>query len=51
MWVNIARSYGSERAIEKKFVVVAENGTGIRINFQPVKGEPVLNGIRIARKF
>ena len=48
---NIARSYGSERAIEKKFVVVAENGTGIRINFQPVKGEPVLNGIRIARKF
>jgi beta-galactosidase len=48
---NIFKSYGSDRAVEKKFIVRAEKGNGIRIDFLPVKGKPVLNGLRIARKF
>lgn len=47
---NVAKSCGAERAAEKKFIVCAENGQGIRIKFLPEKGEPILNGIRIARK-
>lgn len=48
---HIFKSYGSDRAVEKKFIVLAKKGNGIRIDFLPVKGKPVLNGLRIARKF
>jgi beta-galactosidase len=49
--INLENEYGAECAIEKKIIVCAENGNGIRINFLPVKGDPVLNGIRIAKKY
>ncbi|WP_372774270.1 glycoside hydrolase family 2 TIM barrel-domain containing protein [Mangrovibacterium sp.] len=49
--LNLAADYGAERAIEKKFIVRAENNQGINIHFIPEKGEAVLNAIRIARKY
>ena len=49
--LNLLAQYGAERAIEKKFIVRAENNQGINIHFISEKGEAVLNGIRIARKF
>ena len=49
--LNLLAEFGEERAIEKKYIVSAKNGEGITIDFIPVKGEPVLNGIRIVRKY
>ncbi len=49
--LNVAAEVGELTALSKKFVVNAENGNGIRIKFIPVKGEPILNALRIYRNY
>jgi len=44
---DITEHVGSERAIIKKFPVNVHNDEGLRIQFEPVLGEPVLNAIRV----
>ena len=46
---SIAEEAGFARALVRKAEVVVRNGQGIRIDFLPVEGEPVLNAIRIYR--
>ncbi len=45
--LNLERDYGSLRAVTFDFIINAENGTGIKVGFQPVTGKAVLSGIRI----
>ena len=49
--LNIATEFGEQQAVIKKFVVHAVNGTGIRIDFGAIKGEPILNAIRVYRNY
>jgi beta-galactosidase len=45
--MNLAKEYGAERAISKKYEVSVTNGKGIDIQFEAVQGETVLNSIRV----
>lgn len=49
--LNIATEFGEQQAIVKKFIVHAVNGAGININFRAIKGEPILNAIRVYRNY
>lgn len=46
---NITKQYGAERAVSKKYEVIVSNGKGITIDFEAVKGLPVLNAIQIRK--
>ncbi|MDX9747896.1 MAG: glycoside hydrolase family 2 TIM barrel-domain containing protein [Paludibacter sp.] len=45
--LNIAKEAGDHRAIIRKFIVQAKDGTGINIRFDALKGEAVLNALRV----
>jgi beta-galactosidase len=47
--LDIASTYGERKAVEKMFLVEAKGGAGISIQFIPVKGRPVLNGIIVEK--
>lgn len=49
--VNIATEFGEQQAVVKKFNVNAINGDGINIHFDAIKGEPILNAIRVYRNY
>lgn len=49
--LNIAKEFGEQQAVIKKFEVSALNASGINISFDAVKGEPILNAIRVYRKY
>jgi len=44
---NITNEYGSRYAVIKKFIVDVKNGEGITLNLIKIKGETILNAIRI----
>lgn len=46
---NITEQFGAERAVSKKYEVIVSNGKGITIDFEAVKGLPVLNAIQIRK--
>ena len=46
---NLTEQYGAERAISKKYEIVVSNGKGIIIDFESVKGAPILNAIQIRK--
>ena len=46
---NLTEQYGAERAISKKYEIVVSNEKGIIIDFETVKGLPILNAIQIRR--
>ena len=46
---NIRREDGELHPVVKKFTVDIEGGEGLTVGFTPVKGQPVLNAIRIYR--
>lgn len=48
---DIAREFGENIAVVKKFQVVVKEGKGITINFSPIEGEPILNAIRVYRNY
>ncbi len=47
--LNLTEQYGAERAVLKKYEVIVSNGKGITIDFEAVKGLPVLNAIQIRK--
>ncbi|MDG2279416.1 MAG: glycoside hydrolase family 2 TIM barrel-domain containing protein [Flavicella sp.] len=47
--LNLANQYGAERAVSKKYEILVSNGRGINIDFETVKGNPVLNTIQIRK--
>lgn len=49
--VDIAKQFGALRAVCIKVEVQVENGGGLRLEFQPIEGEPFLNAIRIYREY
>jgi beta-galactosidase len=49
--LNIAKEYGEQTAVIRKFVIQAKDGKGISIDFIPVKDEPILNAIRVYRNY
>lgn len=49
--LNIAKEYGEQTAVIRKFVIQAKEGKGISIDFIPVKDEPILNAIRVYRNY
>ncbi len=46
--LNLERDYGDLRAVTFDFIVIAENGTGIKVDFHAIIGKALLNGIRIS---
>ena len=49
--MNIAKEYGSERAVIKKFVVPVSQGKGLSIDFGVIESAPILNAIRIVKEY
>lgn len=49
--VNIARDYGCGRAVIKKFSISVKESKGLCISFLRKEGKPILNAIRIYRKY
>lgn len=49
--LNIAKEYGEQTAVIRKFVIQAKDGKGISIDFIPAKDEPILNAIRVYRNY
>ncbi|MDZ7376055.1 MAG: malectin domain-containing carbohydrate-binding protein [candidate division KSB1 bacterium] len=49
--LNLASQYGKNRAVSFKVQVPIDNGKGIEIAFQSKKGSPVINGIRLNKRF
>lgn len=47
--LNIAQQYGFNAAVVQRISVDVEGGKGIKVDFLPVEGLPVLNAIRILR--
>lgn len=45
--LNLAQNFGPLRAVTYKFQVFAKGKDGLKIEFMPIEGEPVLSGIRI----
>lgn len=44
---DMKKQFGSQRAIIKKFTVNVNDGEGIMVGFDAIKGYPVLNAVRI----
>lgn len=49
--IDLAKQYGEQRAVIRKFEVDATNGEGITVSFKKGVGEPVLNAIRVYRNY
>ncbi len=49
--LDIASEYGVQRAVVKKTIVDVFDDRGITISFNAIKGEPMLNAIRIYRNY
>ncbi|MCX6307553.1 MAG: malectin domain-containing carbohydrate-binding protein, partial [Bacteroidia bacterium] len=49
--LNIAAEFGENQAIIKKFIVNVHNGSGISIHFGAIKGEPIINALRVYRDY
>ena len=47
--LNLAEQFGEQQAVIENFRTSVRDGKGITIHFQPIKGEPVLNGIKIRK--
>lgn len=47
--LNLTDQYGAERAVSKKYEILVSKEEGITINFETVKGNPVLNAIQIRK--
>jgi beta-galactosidase len=48
---NIAKEYGELQAVIRKFTIFVKDGQGISVDFHPVKGEPILNALRVYRNY
>jgi beta-galactosidase len=48
---NLTKEFGAQTSIIKKFEVNSTNGDGITVKFDKIKGEPILNAIRIYRNY
>lgn len=46
---NIAEEYGLSKAVTKTATVTIQDSEGIRIDFEPVEGEPVLNALQLKK--
>lgn len=49
--LNLSEEFGDYQAVIKKFDITAENNEGIVVKLDAIKGEPMLNAIRIYRKY
>ena len=49
--MDLAKCYGENTAVIKKFTVDVINGKGITVDFRKRTGEPILNAIRIFRNY
>jgi beta-galactosidase len=45
--LNLAREFGPLRGVTYTFQVITSNGDGIKLQFDPIEGEPVLSAIRV----
>ncbi len=47
--LNLADEYGESTAVKECVCIEAKDGKGISINLEPVKGEPVLCGVKVVK--
>ena len=47
--LNISEKYGVENAVSVKYQISVNDGEGIKINFESVKGLPILNAFQIRK--
>ena len=47
--LDMAREFGSLRAVSFDYLVIAKNNSGIKVGFEPVRGKTLLSGIRTQR--
>ena len=48
---DLSKEAGAHRAVVKKFSVSVTGGEGLNVQFIPVKGETILNAIRIYKAY
>ena len=48
---NLAKDYGTEKAVSIKIKQLIENKEGITISFKSIKGEPILNAVELRKVF
>ena len=46
---NIAKEYGLAKAVAKTAVVAVNNNEGLKIDFEALEGEPVLNALQLKK--
>lgn len=49
--VNLLERPGAQKALIQKITVLCKNGEGLRLDFVPIEGQPILNAVRIYRCF
>ena len=47
--INLAKDFGESQAVKQTQIIEIKNGEGLHIKLEAVKGEPILNGIKIKR--
>ena len=45
--LNLQKQYGSLFAVTKRYIIEVENGKGISVSFEAIKGKSILNAIKV----
>ncbi len=48
---NLAKDYGTEKAVSIKIKQLIENKEGVTISFKAIKGEPILNAVELRKVY
>jgi beta-galactosidase len=48
--LNLSKEFGDSQAVIKSFFIEVKNNKSIDIHLEPVKGQPVLSGVKIKRR-
>lgn len=49
--LNLATEYSEQRAVSRKFDVEVADDNGITVSFEGIKGDPVINGIKVRQVY
>ena len=49
--LNLVKNYGAEKAVSIKIKQLVDTKKGIVISFKAIKGEPILNALKVKKVF
>ncbi len=47
--INLKKQFGSDRGVEKRFLISVDDTNGITIDFKAIKGETRLSGVKLRK--